>query len=76
TDSRPKPVPRSGTATSREGQNPRASARGASQWDDGEQKELVAGWVNPLLFVRMAVLIGCLATLAALAYRRHRQQTR
>jgi hypothetical protein len=30
-DSRPETVPRSGTATSREGQNPRASARGASQ---------------------------------------------
>ena len=31
-DSRPNPVPRSGTATGREGQNPRASARGASQY--------------------------------------------
>jgi hypothetical protein len=44
-------------------------------WDDGQQKELVSGWVNPLLFTCMAVLTGCLVTLAVLAYRRYRQQT-
>ncbi|MFD7704998.1 hypothetical protein [Streptomyces caelestis] len=42
-------------------------------WDNGEQKELVSGWVNPLLFTCMAVLTGCLVTLAVLAYRRHRK---
>ncbi|MFD9285995.1 hypothetical protein ACFWD7_54190 [Streptomyces mirabilis] len=44
-------------------------------WDDGQQKELVSGWVNPLLFTCMAVLTGCLVTLAVLAYRRYRKQT-
>ncbi|MFI5998735.1 hypothetical protein ACIBAC_43720 [Streptomyces sp. NPDC051362] len=44
-------------------------------WYDGDQKELVAGWVNPLLFTCMAASIGCLVTLAGLACRRHRQQT-
>ncbi|MGW1758825.1 hypothetical protein [Streptomyces mirabilis] len=43
-------------------------------WDDGQQKELVSGWVNPLLFTCMAVLTGCLVTLGVLAYRRYRKQ--
>ncbi|MEU5703763.1 hypothetical protein [Streptomyces aurantiacus] len=42
-------------------------------WDNGEQKELVSGWINPLLFTCMAVLIGCLVALAVLAYRRNRK---
>ncbi|MGW3723952.1 hypothetical protein [Streptomyces sp. F001] len=42
-------------------------------WDNGEQKELVSGWVNPLLFTCMAVFTGCLVTLAVLAYRRYRK---
>ncbi|WP_030419381.1 hypothetical protein VM636_17500 [Streptomyces sp. SCSIO 75703] len=42
-------------------------------WDDGERKELVSGWVNPLLFTCMAVLVSCLVTLAVLAYRRYRK---
>ncbi|MFJ5271004.1 hypothetical protein [Streptomyces sp. NPDC088358] len=46
-------------------------------WDNGEQKELVSSWINPLLFTCMAVLTGCLVMLAALTYRRCRQgQTR
>ncbi|MFF3577674.1 hypothetical protein [Streptomyces mirabilis] len=44
-------------------------------WDDGQQKELVSGWVNPLLFTCMTVLTGCLVALAVLAYRRYRKQT-
>ncbi|MER5386843.1 hypothetical protein ABT040_42530 [Streptomyces sp. NPDC002688] len=43
-------------------------------WDDGEQKQLVSGWVNPLLFTCTAVLTGCLVTLTVLAYRRYRKQ--
>ncbi|MET8858930.1 hypothetical protein [Streptomyces sp. NPDC004579] len=42
-------------------------------WDSGEQKELVSRWVNPLLFTCMAVLAGCLVTLAVLTYRRYRK---
>ena len=46
-------------------------------WDDGQQKELVSGWVNPLLFTCIAVLTGCLVTLTVVAYRRYRKgQTR
>lgn len=40
-------------------------------WDNGDQRELVSGWVNPLLIACMAVLAGCLVTLAVLAYRRY-----
>ncbi|MFJ3821503.1 G protein-coupled receptor family protein [Streptomyces nodosus] len=43
-------------------------------WDNGERKELVSGWVNPLLFTCMAVLTGCLVTLALFAYRRYRKR--
>ncbi|WP_033325653.1 hypothetical protein [Streptomyces yerevanensis] len=43
-------------------------------WDNGEQKELVSGWVNPLLSTCTAVLIGCLVTLAVLAYRRSQEE--
>ncbi len=42
-------------------------------WEDGEQKELVSGWINPLLFTCTALLIGCLVTLAVLAHRRNRE---
>ncbi|MEV5433334.1 hypothetical protein [Streptomyces sp. NPDC052701] len=42
-------------------------------WDNGEQKELVSGWVNPLLFTCMAVLTGCLVTFAIYAYRHYRK---
>ncbi|MFB7090077.1 hypothetical protein [Streptomyces sp. NPDC056296] len=42
-------------------------------WDNGEQKELVSGWVNPLLFTCTTVLACCLVTLAVLAYRRYRK---
>ncbi|MEV0691930.1 hypothetical protein [Streptomyces sp. NPDC050388] len=42
-------------------------------WDNGERKELVSSWVNPLLFTCMAILTGCLVTLAVLAYRRYRK---
>ncbi|MFC8201554.1 hypothetical protein ACFUTV_40110 [Streptomyces sp. NPDC057298] len=43
-------------------------------WDDGEQKELVSSWVNPLLFTCVVVLTGCLVTLAVTSYCRYRQR--
>ncbi|MET8959214.1 hypothetical protein ABZX69_06920 [Streptomyces sp. NPDC004074] len=42
-------------------------------WDNGEQKELVSSWINPLLFTCMAVVTSCLVMLAARTYRRCRQ---
>lgn len=43
--------------------------------DDGERKELVSGWVDPLLFTCVALWTGCLVTLTVLAHRRYRKQT-
>ncbi|MGC4987600.1 hypothetical protein ACLQ18_44775 [Streptomyces sp. DT193] len=47
--------------------------RATCHWDNGEQKALVGAWMNPLLFTCMAVLTGCLVTMAVLAHRRYRK---